>query len=139
MASYLLTAKSTGSLDGVRSVAAPAGAVIEWGEDAAPADGLERWTLDLAVAGSLAAWLKSDGYGAFWAYLEAALEQLEVRPQGRLTLTSRADPHRIAVTFAYMGAHEIKRAREDVAKRAAALTDPSTRHIARDLELTVHG
>jgi hypothetical protein len=139
MASYLLTVSSSGSLDGVRDVAAPAGAVVEWKEAPETTDGLERWSLELAVAGSIAAWIKSDAYGAFWDFLEKALQRLEVRPQGRLTLTSRADPHRIAVTFAYMGAHELKRAREDVSKRLPSLTDPASRHIAKDLELTVHG
>lgn len=136
MANYLLTVSSNGPL--ARDVPPPAGAVVEFKENSEAQDGLDRWSMDLVVAGSVLGWLKSAAYGEFWEFLERLLQRQEVRPQGRLTLQSRTDPHRVTLSFSYLGTHELKRGREDLSKRVAGLADPSSHHMVRDIDLTVH-
>lgn len=136
MASYLLSV--TTNLEVAEPPPSPPGYFVEWSREVAADDGLATWRIDLQIAGAVAAWSKSDAYDAMWAYLEAALASLDVRPRGSLTLKSRVDPRRVAVTFSYMGAHQVMRAGADLRARIAAVVDAKTGKLAQDVEVKAH-
>lgn len=144
VAKYLLTIRSSGPLDAARSLMAPPDYLVEWDELAAPTtdhsdDGLVRWSIDLQIAGTVADWAKSSAYEALWQHLEAGLRGLELRPRAALTIRSRIDPRRIALTFGYMGDAEVKRARADLQQRIAATVDPATKRLKADVDLRFQG
>jgi hypothetical protein len=140
MAKYLLTLRSSGSLAAVRDVPPPAECLVEC-EDGrvadAGSDGLERWEVELQVAGVLLEWASGGAFDSFWDFVAKALATTEVRPRGELRVKSRADPRRVGVTFAYMGDHEVARAREALKTRIVAAFDPKTKRLRNDVELKV--
>jgi hypothetical protein len=139
MAKYLLTVRSSGPLDELRQLPAPTDYLVECSSEAPGADGLERWSVDLQVAGAVADWASGPAYEALWTYLQRALSSVEPRPRATLTVKSRVDPNRVAVTFAYLGDHAVKRARDDLKPRIAGAIDAKSRRLKVDVDLTIHG
>ncbi len=138
MASYLLSISSNGPLETTGDLPAPTGYYVEWAQSDTPPDGLELWSIDLQIAGAVADWAKGASYDAFWTFLESALERLESRPRGALTIKSRVDPHRVAATFGYLGPHQVTRARDDLRSRIAGAVDARSGRMKSDVELTAH-
>jgi hypothetical protein len=136
--SYLLAVTSNGPLAAAAAVAAPDDAVVEWCESGAPVEGLEHWDLVVTVAGALGTWVAGAAYERFWEYLARLLAAQPARPQGRLTIASRSDPHRVVAAFHYFGPQELKRGAADLRARVAPLVDRASQRLTRDVELVVH-
>jgi len=138
VANFLVTVSSSAELSAARQEAPPADAAIEWQEVTQATEGLAHWDVEVQVGGAISVWATNTSYDNFWSFLDRAMSRLEVRPQGRVTLKSRTDPHRVVASFQYFGSHELKRCAADLRGRILALADVKSRRLTRDLEVAVH-
>jgi len=138
MAKYLITVTSSASITAFADRAPPAEYLIEQRVQASADedDGLEHWTIDLQIAGALADWFKAPAFDAFWVYLGAVVQPLELRPRLELRVRSRFDPRTVSVVIAYLGDREVKRAAEELRKRLESVVEPKTRTLKADVSVT---
>lgn len=139
MAKYLMTITSSAPIAALADRASAAEYLIEQRVQAATGvdDGLDHWTIDLQIAGALADWFEAPAFGAFWAYLGALVQPLDLRPRLELRVRSRFDPHTVSVAVAYLGDHELQRAAETLRKRLEAVVEPKSRTLKADVSVTV--
>ncbi len=139
MAKYLITIRAKAAAASRPQLAVPADYMVEWVDDAALGDsgGLEQWRIDVQIAGALTDWAKADAFAHFWDYVDQAVVGRDVRPGALVAIHARADPKRVRVALAYLGDQQLKKARDSLHQKITAETDPGTRRLKHDIEITL--